>query len=56
METADGLFERTDEIEVPRSRVENSLFAACTLIAYNAFVKEKQPITIKGWMQQKNLC
>ena len=45
METMDGRFERTDEIEVRRSRAENSLFAACIWIA-----QEKQIIDndVKG--------
>ena len=55
METVDGLFERTDEIEVPRSRAENSLFAACIWIAYNAIIKEKQIIDndVKGGCSKK---
>jgi hypothetical protein len=44
METVEGRFERTDEIELPRSTTENSLFAACICIAYNAVIKEKQII------------
>jgi len=46
MEAVEGLFERTNEIEVPRSRAENSLFAACIWIAYNAIIKEKPSITM----------
>jgi len=50
METVDGLFERTDGIEVPRSWAENSLFAVCIWIVYSAVIKEKQIIDndVKG--------
>jgi hypothetical protein len=55
METVDGRFERTDEIEVPRSRAENSLFAGCVWIAYNSIIKEKQIIDddVKGGCSKK---
>ena len=58
METVDGRFERTDEIEVPRSRAKTLLFAACIWMAYSAIIKEKQIIDndVKGRCSKKKTC
>ena len=40
-ETVGGYVERTDEMEVPGSSAENSLFAACIWVGFSAIIKAK---------------